>query len=122
MLQVIIVDDALIMRKEIRRMIENLGHKVVGEAKNAEEAISMHDSLKADLITMDITMPGNDGIYATKKIVEKNTDTKIIMVTSHGQEIMISSAIKAGAVAYIMKPITEDKFSETINMVFEEYK
>ena len=118
MLKVLIVDDLLIIRRQAKKIIENLGHKVVAEAKNAAEAVSMHDTLDVDLVTMDITMQGPDGITATKSIMEKNKGTKIIMITSHGREDMVMDAIKAGANGYILKPFTEESISESINKVF----
>ena len=119
MLRVLIVDDSLVMRKKIKRVMDNLGHMVVAEARSAEEAISQHTSLQIDLITMDITMAGADGIHATTAIMASRTDTKIIMITSHGQEDMVVDALKAGAVGYILKPIDPNKVREAINSVFK---
>ena len=99
--------------------MEQLGHMVVGEARSAQEAISQHTSLQVDLITMDITMQGDDGIQATSAIMASKTDTKIIMITSHGQEDMVVDAIKAGAVGYVLKPVNAHKIREIIKTVFK---
>lgn len=121
MLKVLIVDDSLIIRKKITKLIEKLGHEVVFGAKNGQEAIDAYNSKKPDLVTMDITMPDMDGITAVQNIVKDNHDAKIIMVTSHGQEDMVIKSIQAGAVGYMLKPITEDKMINAIGEVFPEY-
>lgn len=121
MLKILIVDDSLIIRKKITKLLEKLGHEVVFGAKNGAEAIDAYNSKQPDLVTMDITMPDMDGITAVKHIVKDNHDAKIIMVTSHGQEDMVIKSIQAGAVGYMLKPITEDKLVNAIGEVFPEY-
>ncbi len=121
MLKVLIVDDSLIIRKKITKIIEKLGHEVVFSAQNGQEAIAAYNEHKPDLVTMDITMPDMDGITAVKHIMKDNHDAKIIMVTSHGQEDMVIKSIQAGAVGYMLKPITDDKMAQAIGEVFIEY-
>ncbi|MGE4444591.1 MAG: response regulator [Candidatus Altimarinota bacterium] len=121
MLKALIVDDSLIIRKKISKIFENLGHKVLFDATNGQEAIEAYKKYKPDLITMDITMPDMDGITAVKYIINEDKDAKIIMVTSHGQEDMVIKSIQSGAVGYILKPITEEKLAKVIGEVFIEY-
>jgi two-component system chemotaxis response regulator CheY len=121
MLKVLIVDDSLIIRKKISKIFENLGHEVVFDATNGQEAIDAYTKFKPDLVTMDITMPDMDGITALKHIIKEDNEAKIIMVTSHGQEDMVIKSIQAGAVGYILKPITEEKMAQVIGEVFAEY-
>jgi len=121
MLKVLIVDDSLIIRKKITKTIESLGHEVVFAAQNGAEAIEAFKTKQPDLVTMDITMPDMDGITAVKHIISESPDAKIIMVTSHGQEDMVIKSIQAGAVGYMLKPITEDKLIQSIGEVFPEY-
>lgn len=121
MLKVLIVDDSLIIRKKISKILENLGHDVVFDATNGQEAIDAYIKYKPDLVSMDITMPDMDGITAVKDIIKEDKEAKIIMVTSHGQEDMVIKSIQAGAVGYILKPISEDKMAQVIGEVFIEY-
>ncbi len=121
MLKVLIVDDSLIIRKKVSKILENLGHEVVFDATNGQEAIDAYVKYKPDLVTMDITMPDMDGITAVKHIIKDDKDAKIIMVTSHGQEDMVIKSIQAGAVGYILKPITDEKLAQVIGEVFVEY-
>lgn len=121
-LRVLIVDDSLIVRKNMDKFITSLNQRVVGKAKDGREAVSMCLSLKPDLITMDITMPDMDGITAVKRIMAFDQNVKIIMSTSHGQEKMVLDSIRAGAKGYILKPLTLEKLSEAIVKVFPNIK
>lgn len=121
MLKILIVDDSLIIRKKIATIMEKLGHEVVGQAKTGQEGIDMYESVHPDLVTMDITMPDMDGISAVKHIIKIDKSAKIIMVTSHGQEDMVIDSIKAGAIGYLLKPITDEKLAEMISEVFVAY-
>lgn len=119
-LNVMIVDDSLIMRVNLVRSLEGLGHNIVSEAINGESSITAYEKYKPDLVTMDITMPDMDGITAVKKIREIDKNANIIMVTSHGQELMVMNALKAGAKGYILKPVSPEKLRESIGRVFPE--
>ena len=121
MLKVLVVDDSLIIRKKITKLVTQLGHEVVNGAKNGQEAIDNYNSMNPDLVTMDITMPDMDGIEAVSHIIKADPEAKIIMVTSHGQEDMVIKSIQAGAVGYMLKPVTEDKLATAIGEVFDEY-
>ncbi len=121
MLKVLVVDDSLIIRKKVTKLVEKLGHEVLYGAKNGQDAIDSYTSNKPDLVTMDITMPDMDGITAVKEIMKIDANAKIIMVTSHGQEDMVIKSIQAGAVGYMLKPVTEDKLATAIGEVYEEY-
>lgn len=122
MLKIVVVDDSLIIRRNIAKMLERMGHEIVAEAKNGKEAIACYSKHSPDLITMDITMPDMDGIEAVRGIIKRNEEAKIIMVTSHGQEEMVIAAIKAGASGYVLKPINAEKLSNAIKRIFPTAK
>jgi len=119
MATVLIVDDAAIMRINIRKMLEKLGHKVVGEAVNGHDAIQQYEKLNPDFVTMDITMPEingiGDGIEAVRQIRLSDYKAKIIMITSHGEQKKVISAIQNGASNYLLKPIIYEKLEEVVN-------
>ena len=120
MLNIMIVDDSLIIRKTLTTVLEKMGHTVVAQAKSGKEAIESYDKHMPDLVTMDITMPIMSGIEALKKIKKIYKDAKIIMVTSHGEEKLVMDAIISGAKGYVLKPITHDKLNDIILKVFPE--
>ena len=119
MANVLIVDDAKIMRLNLKIILEKLGHQVISEAQNGFEAIEKYKVTKPDFVTMDVTMPSingiNDGIDAVGEIIKYDKDAKIIMVTSHGEQDKVIKAIQNGASNYVLKPIKQDKLEEIIN-------
>ena len=119
-LNVLIVDDSLIMRVNLVRSLEGIGHNVVSEAVDGQSSITAYKKHKPDLVTMDITMPDMDGITAVQKIKEFDKDANVIMVTSHGQEVMVMNALKSGAKGYILKPVSPEKLREAIGKIFTE--
>ena len=85
MASVIIVDDAIFMRKMLSDILKKDGHKIVAEAKNAKEAIELYQKHKPDLVTMDIIMPkvgGLDGIDAVREIMKGDGSARILMVSA----------------------------------------
>ena len=123
MANILVVDDAKIMRINIKKMLTSLGHKVIAEAGSGYEAIEEYKkaSSKIDIVTMDITMPMDqgieDGIMAVKYIMDFDPNAKIVMVTSHGEQTKVINAIQAGAVNYLLKPIQLDKMENVLNNI-----
>jgi two-component system, chemotaxis family, chemotaxis protein CheY len=110
-LNVMIVDDSLIMAQRLKLMLSELGHSVVRMCQDGEEAIRDFALVKPDLVTMDITMPGMDGIDTMTAILANHPNALFVMVTSHGQEAMVVRAIDAGALGYVLKPVTKERLS-----------
>lgn len=117
-MRVLIVDDSLMMRMEMKVVMESLGHEVVYMAKDGEEAINKYTETSPDFVTMDITMPNMNGIQALKHIIDDDSNAKVLMVTSSGLENLVIEAINLGAVGYILKPATVDTMKESIHKIF----
>jgi|UniRef100_A0A7C4Y5C9 two-component system chemotaxis response regulator CheB len=106
MIKVLIVDDSSFMRKLLRDILEaNPDIKIVGMAKNGEEAIEMNETLNPDVITMDVEMPVMNGIEAVEKIMKTNPKP-IIMLSAHTKENakITMEALEKGAFDFIPKP------------------
>jgi two-component system chemotaxis response regulator CheY len=120
-LNILIVDDSMILRKNLRKVFEVMDYTVVGEAASGYEAVEQFKLLKPDIVTMDITMPAvqgvKNGIDAIVKIREIDNEVKIIVVTSHGEEKLVMEAISKGAKGYILKPINAEKIKEVLNRI-----
>jgi len=114
MKKVIIADDARFMRLMLRDIFERNGFEVVGEAGNGAEALSLYKELGPDLVTLDVVMPGFDGLTALKAIMEYNEDARVIMVSAMGQLPFVEEAMSNGARGYIVKPFSPSKVLETI--------
>lgn len=117
MKKVLIVDDAAFMRTSIRRMLENNGFEVVGEAENGLVGIEKYKELNPDAVTMDITMPEMGGIEALKVIKQYDPMAKIVILSAMGQEPMVMDAVISGAKSFIVKPFKEDIVVQTLNKV-----
>ena len=111
---VMIVDDSLIMTQKLTAMMRDLGHQVVRVCKSGPEALRDYPFVKPDIVTMDITMPGMDGIETMKAIMAAHPQARVIMVTSHGQEAMVLKSLEAGALGYVLKPVNKDRLAVMI--------
>lgn len=117
MARILITDDALFMRMQLKSILTNLGHEIVGEAADGIEAIEKNEELNPDVITMDITMPNLNGTEAVKEIRKNDTEVKIVMCSAMGQQRMVVEAIEAGAQDFIVKPFTPERVKEAIDTV-----
>lgn len=102
--RILIVDDALFMRGVLRKMLEEHGYEVAGEAVNGVDAIEKYKELRPDLVTMDITMPDMTGLAALKAIREIDSKAKVVMCSAMGQNAMVIDAIQNGASDFLVKP------------------
>ncbi|CCQ97163.1 Chemotaxis protein CheY [[Clostridium] ultunense Esp] len=114
-MRVLIVDDSAFMRIRIRNLLESLGHIVLDEATDGNEAIVKYVELRPDLVTMDITMPNKDGIEATKAIRAYDPKAMILMTSAMGQEGMVKEAILSGAFDFVVKPVDEIRFLNAVS-------
>ena len=117
MKRVLIVDDAIVVRLMIKKVLQQDDFEIVGEAVNGKDALVKYKELKPDIVTMDITMPEADGIQATKDIIAFDENAKIVMLSGIDQKEMLWKAIKAGAASYIVKPFENDRVLATLNQV-----
>lgn len=117
MASILIVDDSILMRRNLRMLLTEAGHEVVGEASNGFEAYKEYVKTQPDLVTMDITMPVMNGLDAVKKIIATYPKANIIMISALDQKSMVFEAIQNGAKHYILKPITMDKILHTVEEV-----
>lgn len=120
MARVLVVDDALFMRRMIADILKKEGVEICGEAENGKEAIEKYKELKPDMVTMDIVMPKIeeiDGIGAVKEIMKIDPQAKIIMVSAMGQHSLVVDAIQAGAKDFVTKPFQPSRVVEAYKRV-----
>jgi two-component system, response regulator PdtaR len=103
--RVLIAEDEALIRMDLREMLTEEGHDVVGEARDGLEAVALANELKPDVIFMDVKMPRMDGIAAAREIGEAHI-APVVMVTAFSQAGYVEEACAAGAMAYIVKPFT----------------
>ena len=105
---ILVVDDSSIMRKMIKQTLIGAGHTVVGEAKSGEDAVVLFQGLSPELVTMDITMRGMDGIAAAKAILKFDAGARIIMLSNLDEDKFSKEAAQIGAKGYINKHKTAE--------------
>ncbi|MFZ4721021.1 MAG: response regulator [Ilumatobacteraceae bacterium] len=116
MTTVVLIDDHTMLRQGLRRALEGEGVKVVGEAADGEEGVKVALATKPDVVLMDVSMPGTDGIDATKKLVGADNRMRVVMLTMHIDREVIDRAIKAGAVGYLTKDASVSEVLEAIRL------
>jgi two-component system nitrate/nitrite response regulator NarL len=116
--KILIVDDHEVVRDGLKNILETLENFVVsGEAANGEEAVKMYASLKPDLVIMDISMPGMNGIEATKVIKDKDPDAKILILTMHDNQEYLNQIIRSGAKGFILKNTDKEELLDAVKTV-----
>ena len=119
-MKILIVDDAMFMRKVIRRTLEANGYTDIIEAGDGEQALDIFEKEHPRLILLDITMPGMSGLDVLEKIMKIDSQVKVIMCSAMGQEMMIQKAIFSGALDFIVKPFKEEEFIRVIRQACGE--
>jgi response regulator NasT len=114
-LRVLIADDDGLTLMVLRKILVGLGHTVVGEAGDGEQAVSLASETSPDLIILDIRMPKVDGLEAARQI-RKRCPAPIIILSAHSEAGLGIEAAGAGANAYLVKPFTEKQLKPTIEL------
>lgn len=118
-IKLLLVDDHDIVRTGLRMVIEKMsGIKIVGEAKDGQQAIDMVAELKPDVILMDINMPNISGLEATRKITEADPYVRIIILTIHAQNPYPKQLLDAGANGYLTKGCAAEELESAIRKVY----
>ncbi len=118
-IRVFIAEDHAIVRKGIRALLTMAPDiEVVGEASNGREAISRVESLRPDVILMDLVMPEMDGIEAIRRITARQPEARILVLTSFATDDKVFPAIKAGALGYLLKDSDPEELVRAIRQVY----
>ncbi len=117
-LKVLIVDDHPVFRGGMRRLLGALPEtEVVGEAASGEEAVALAASLHPDVVLMDLQLPGESGIDATRRIVAEAPRVNVLIVTMFEDDFSVFAAMRAGARGYVLKDAAEDELLRAIRTV-----
>ncbi len=105
-MRVVIAEDEAIIRMDLREMLEEEGHDVVGEARDGAEALALVRDLRPEIVFMDIEMPVMTGLEAARVIAD-DALAPVVMVTAFSQSAYVDEASRSGAMAYLIKPFTK---------------
>jgi len=120
-IEIVVVDDHKIFRDGIRNLLDQQANmKVIGEAEDGRTAVDLVRRLSPQVVIMDVTMPNLNGIDATRRILEKNPDVKVIALSMHAQRRLVQEMLKAGASGYLLKECAFEELVQAIHVVFEK--
>jgi two-component system, NarL family, response regulator DegU len=115
-IRLMLADDHRMLREGLRRSMIDQGFDVVGEARDGEEAIRLAHELRPEVILMDVTMPEVDGVEATRQIRSDLPQIKVVMLTMHADQEVLTSAIRAGANGYLVKDCSTEEIASAVRM------
>src|SRR5580658_821392 len=119
--RVLIVDDHAFIRRGVQTILHPFPEwEFCGEADNGRDAIRMADELKPEVIIMDVSMPGLNGIEATRVISRAQPAVKIVLLTLHESADLVRNAFRAGAMGYLLKTDAEQELVKALTVVIGE--
>jgi len=119
LIRVLVVDDHVIVRRGIRALLATVdGVEVVGEAQDGQEALERVDTLRPDVILLDLLMPRMDGIEVTRRVIAENPKARILVLTSFAADDKVFPAVKAGALGYLLKDTGPEALVRAIHQVY----
>lgn len=114
-IRVMLVDDHAVVRSGLKAFLLAFDDlHLVGEAGSGFEALAILDKARPDVILMDLMMPEMDGAATTKAIRERNPDIQVVVLTSFPEEDLVTKALQAGAISYLLKNVSAGELSEAI--------
>jgi len=119
--RVLIADDEPLIRMDLRGMLEEIGHEIIGEADNGSDACFMARSLKPDLVILDIMMPKMTGLEAAS-VINKERLAPVLLLTAYSEASMVEQATEAGVLAYLVKPFRKQELVPAIEIALARYR
>lgn len=120
-LKILLADDEAILRLDLREMLTDAGHEIVGEAANGEEAVRLARDLRPEFIIMDVKMPVMDGLTAAK-IISNEDIAPVLLLTAYSQQDIVEKASDAGVIAYLVKPVREEQLFPAMEIAEKRFQ
>jgi AmiR/NasT family two-component response regulator len=119
-LRILLADDEALIRLDLREMLTEAGHEIVGEAANGQEAVQLAQELHPDIVIMDVKMPVMDGLTAAQQITEAEI-APVLLLTAYSQQDIVARATEAGVIAYLVKPVREQQLFPAIEVAVSRF-
>lgn len=118
--KIMVVDDSRIAQLQLQEILADTEYEVVACCQSGEEAIKKYDELKPDLVTMDIVMPGMDGLDTARLLLKDHPGARVLMVSSLAYDDTINEAKRIGAMGFVYKPFDHDQIIQSVQKAFED--
>lgn len=115
--RIMVVDDSHITEIQIQGLLADTEFEVVAHCENGEEAIARYGEVRPDIVTMDIIMPGIDGLEAAQVLLNEHPDAKILMISSLAYDDTIEEASSIGTKGFLCKPLSRDGLIEALEKI-----
>ena len=119
-IRVLIVEDDFLVGETVRGVLEDIGYQIIGRAMNGLQAVEMTQTLRPDIVLMDLQMPDMDGIEATRRIQE-NSPAPIVALTAYDTPELVGKASQAGVGAYLLKPPNGKELERAITIALARF-
>ena len=117
-IRILLVDDQRLMRDGLRTLLELEGDlKVVAEAENGQAGLDAYEQFEPNVVLMDIRMPGMDGVEATRRLIERWPEARVVILTTFDDDEYIFEGLRAGALGYLLKDVSGGELAESIRKV-----
>ncbi len=120
-LRIVIADDESVIRMDLKELLQEAGHEVVGETTNGRRAAAIVRDCRPDLVILDIKMPDMDGIEAAR-LIAADSLAPVILLTAYDDEELIERAKDAGVLAYLVKPVEEKNLFPAMKIALSRWK
>lgn len=120
-LRILLADDEALIRLDLREMLTEAGHEIVGEAANGQEAVQLAQELHPDIVIMDVKMPVMDGLTAAQQITEAEI-APVLLLTAYSQQDIVARATEAGVIAYMVKPVREQQLFPAVEVAVSRFR
>lgn len=120
-LRILLADDEALIRLDLREMLTEAGHEIIGEAANGQEAVQLAQELRPDIVIMDVKMPVMDGLTAAQQITETGI-APVLLLTAYSQQDIIARATEAGVIAYLVKPVREQQLFPAVEIAVSRFR
>ena len=121
MARIMVAEDSDEIRLLLKDLLKLGNHELVAEAADGNDAVKKFNTIKPDVLLLDIAMPKKDGLDTLKEIIAANPNAKIVMITVTDNLKTISQCTKEGAIAYLVKPFDSDQVLTSIAMALDEH-
>lgn len=118
--RIMVVDDSRIVQLKLQKALMGTDYQVVACCQSGEEALELYDQIQPDLVTMDILMPGMDGLETARQLLQRHPEAKVLMVSSLAYDDTINEATDIGAKGFVYKPFERDQILETMDHAFAQ--